>query len=361
MKPLHWAAALAAAPLLLCVAGILVAIGDEPAGATCASPTASAQARVREHVGAVGQWDSAAIDNAAIIVAVGQQRQLPPRAWVIAVATAMTESSLINVRSAVDHDSLGLFQQRPSQGWGTPQQLVDRVYAAGKFYDALLKIKGWEKLALTVAAQKVQRSDYPDAYAKHEDDAEKVVAKVTGAASITDLPGASLADCDTSAQISAHGWVRPVNAPVGSPYGPREGKFHHGVDLSSKRYTVIRAASGGRVLWSGCDPGTGNCNVDGTSEGSGCGWYVDILHAGEVGTRYCHLVRKPDVAEGDTVNAGDPIGLMGSSGRSSGVHLHYEVHLNVCGGNGGNDCDLDPGNSTNPVPFMRNVQASLAE
>ena len=111
------------------------------------------------------------IHNAAVIIAVGQQKQVPPRGWVIAVATALQESGLRNLGdpgAATNNDSLGLFQQRPSMGWGTPQQLMDPAYAAGAFYDKLLTVPNWATLSVTQAAQAVQRSAYPDAYAKHE-------------------------------------------------------------------------------------------------------------------------------------------------------------------------------------------------
>jgi hypothetical protein len=95
--------------------------------------------------------------NAATIAAVGISRKVPPRGIVVALAAAQQESKLINV-SGGDRDSVGLFQQRPSQGWGTPQQIADPRYAAGRFYTALLKVKGWQNLRVADAAQKVQRS-----------------------------------------------------------------------------------------------------------------------------------------------------------------------------------------------------------
>lgn len=108
---------------------------------------------------------------ASLITAVAVQRGLPPRAASIAIATAMQESKLRNI----DHgdqagpDSRGLFQQRPSQGWGTEAQIMDPYYAANAFYDALVKIPGYESLEITDAAQRVQRSAYPTAYAQHEE------------------------------------------------------------------------------------------------------------------------------------------------------------------------------------------------
>ena len=95
-------------------------------------------------------------------------------AEIIAMATALQESNLKNYRYAVDHDSLGLFQQRPSSGWGTPRQLTNPTYAAHAFYAVLVHYKGsWG--CLTCAAQRVQRSAFPSAYAKHERFATKIV------------------------------------------------------------------------------------------------------------------------------------------------------------------------------------------
>jgi hypothetical protein len=118
--------------------------------------------------------------NAATIAAVGQARNVPERGITIALATSIQESKLYNITYG-DSDSLGLFQQRPSQGWGSEQQIQDPVYASGRFYDALLKVGGWADLPLTVAAQKVQRSAYPDAYARHEAKAQALADALTGA------------------------------------------------------------------------------------------------------------------------------------------------------------------------------------
>lgn len=122
--------------------------------------------------------------NAATITAVGTGRGLPERAVTIALATALQESGLRNI-SHGDRDSLGLFQQRPSQGWGTPKEILDPAYAAGEFYKHLVKVDDYQKLPLTVAAQRVQRSGYPEAYAKHEPDATVLAAALTGTAAAT--------------------------------------------------------------------------------------------------------------------------------------------------------------------------------
>ncbi|MCH0564115.1 MULTISPECIES: heavy metal transporter [unclassified Streptomyces] len=122
--------------------------------------------------------------NAATIAAVGTGRDLPERAVTIALATALQESGLRNIDHG-DRDSLGLFQQRPSQGWGTPRQIMDPTYAAGAFYQHLVKVPGYTGLPLTVAAQRVQRSGYPEAYAKHESDAALLSAALTGRSAAT--------------------------------------------------------------------------------------------------------------------------------------------------------------------------------
>lgn len=118
--------------------------------------------------------------NAAVITAVAMRRGLPNRAATIALATAMQESKLRNLRGG-DRDSVGLFQQRPSQGWGTVAQILDPVYASNAFYDRLERVSDWENRPLTEAAQAVQRSAFPDAYAQHESAAAALTVALAGA------------------------------------------------------------------------------------------------------------------------------------------------------------------------------------
>src|SRR4051812_13895969 len=139
---------------------------------------------LREHCTATALGQSTELDpeqagNAAIIAAVAVRRGLPGRAATIGIATAMQESKLRNLPGG-DRDSIGLFQQRPSQGWGTPAQVRDPVYASNAFYDVLVKIEGYEDLPITKAAQKVQRSAFPSAYADHEPEARILASALTG-------------------------------------------------------------------------------------------------------------------------------------------------------------------------------------
>ncbi|MBA2956053.1 hypothetical protein GON03_17065 [Nocardioides sp. MAH-18] len=118
-------------------------------------------------------------ENAALITAVAVGRGMPARAATIALATAYQESKLYNIDYG-DRDSLGLFQQRPSQGWGSREELLDPVYATNAFYDGLVKVDGYEDMRITTAAQRVQRSAYPEAYADHEPDARVLASALSG-------------------------------------------------------------------------------------------------------------------------------------------------------------------------------------
>ncbi|MFD5320484.1 hypothetical protein [Streptomyces sp. NPDC127098] len=151
--------------------------------------------------------------NAATIAAVASARELPERAVTIALATAMQESELRNVDFG-DRDSLGLFQQRPSQGWGTEVEVMDPVYAAGAFYERLVEVPEYETMPLTEAAQEVQRSAFPDEYAKHEPNASLLAAALTGRA-------AAALNCtvDTAAEERVTGSVAAVNALMVREFG----------------------------------------------------------------------------------------------------------------------------------------------
>jgi hypothetical protein len=152
--------------------------------------------------------------NAALITAVAVRRGLPPRAASIALATAMQESKLRNIGHGdqAGPDSRGLFQQRPSQGWGTEAEVMDPFHAANAFYDALVKIPGYESLAITEAAQRVQRSAYPLAYGQHEDMGRTFASGLTG-----QTPGA--VQCTLRAP-QASGSPAAVEAKLGQAYGP---------------------------------------------------------------------------------------------------------------------------------------------
>jgi hypothetical protein len=162
------------------------------AGKTAGKPAATKPTKPAKAKPVAG-LTQAQMDNAAVIVATGQKQKLPKDAYVIAVATAMQESRLRNLANpshpqsldvpnqgvGYDFDSVGLFQQRPASGWGSPSQIMDRTYASQKFYKALVQVPGWQDMSLSEAAQSVQGSAFPDAYAQHQDAAQQVVDALT--------------------------------------------------------------------------------------------------------------------------------------------------------------------------------------
>ncbi|MBB5869960.1 hypothetical protein F4553_003339 [Allocatelliglobosispora scoriae] len=153
-----------------------------------ASPTAKPKATVKTNPAPVAGLDKTQMNNAAIIVEVARAMSMPKRAMIIAVATGMQESDLYNNASeavpeslnyphegsSVDYDSVGVFQQRTSSGWGSIKNLMNPRYQARNFFNALKEID-WQNMSVTRAAQTVQVSAYPDAYAKHESRATTIV------------------------------------------------------------------------------------------------------------------------------------------------------------------------------------------
>ncbi|MDG4804282.1 M23 family metallopeptidase [Micromonospora sp. WMMD980] len=360
--------------LLCCVGGagafLLTELGGDPedpklAGLSC---DPSYQVNLTGDMPRFAEYGEGQLRNAAVIIKVGQDMKLPARGWVIALATAMQESALRNLANSTvpaslalphegvgsDHDSLGLFQQRP--GWGSVEQRMTPSYTARKFYQKMVKVPNWERRPLTVVAQRVQVSAFPDAYAKHEELAGRIVdALAGGAARTVEIAGKAVCDAAAGARIAASGWTAPLPGGVVSGFRTEARPSHDGVDLAAGKRTPIHAASAGRVLVSRCDPdhsGRRDCDRDGWPNKGGCGWFVDILHAGGFITRYCHMIERPKVRPGQEVAAGEVIGLSGTSGNSSGPHLHFEVH---------HDSDRSSNGAENPVPFMRERGAPLGE
>lgn len=144
--------------------------------------------------------------------------------------------------------------------------------------------------------------------------------------------------------IVAGDWQLPVSAALVSGFRTAQRPSHEGVDLGAVRNTGIRAAAAGTVIRVVCNVSAGICDTDGSSALRGCGWYVEIQHAGGIVTRYCHMLRHPAVAVGEVIAKGQFLGHVGTSGSSSGPHLHFEVHLGAPATNA---------NAISPIAFMR--------
>ncbi|WP_028050938.1 hypothetical protein [Cellulomonas sp. URHD0024] len=182
-------------------------------------------------------------ENAALIAGLGVQRELPARAVTIALATAMQESRLVNVDYG-DRDSLGLFQQRPSQGWGTVEQVQDPLYAAGTFYDHLIKVPGYRDLPVTEAAQAVQRSGFPDAYAQHEETSRAWASALTG-----NSPGALTCTLHDAAPSTSDAVVARIQRDLGSHVPVEVTPIDGGATLTFPTSAVTSVDDAGERDW----------------------------------------------------------------------------------------------------------------
>ncbi|MCL3863022.1 M23 family metallopeptidase [Actinotalea sp. K2] len=300
--------------------------------------------------------------NAAVVINTATDRGLGDRGARIGLITAIQESGLRNLANAGaftypargssvmsasqwavlrdqvrlsldlpndgvapgDWDSIGLFQGRLSAGWGGTgtldeqvRNLLDPSYTTGRFYDSLESVQDWQDLEPTLAAQAVQRSAFPHAYARHWAASGELYEALAG---VTLDCGATSGEA-----ISAHGWTKPITTykRMSSAFGmrlhPTLGiwRMHNGQDFSADNGTPIYAAADGTVVKAGRAGPSSDLN------------WVIVDHGGGVHTYYLHsedhgiLVRP-----GQPVTGGQSIALVGSSGRSTGPHLHFEVRVN---------------------------------
>ncbi|MFJ8795100.1 C40 family peptidase [Streptomyces sp. NPDC102462] len=182
------------------------------------------------------------IPNAEAIQATGVAMKVPARGQIVALATALQESGLRNLDYG-DRDSLGLFQQRPSQGWGSATEIRKPVYASTKFYEALLKVSGWQSMTVVQAAQAVQKSGYPEAYAKWEPLATAVQKAIAKSLSQKDGSGRGSGSDGVSAQTDASTTAGCGTGSDGTEFGSiPAGSVPAGYKIPSGAPKSIRAA-----------------------------------------------------------------------------------------------------------------------
>jgi murein DD-endopeptidase MepM/ murein hydrolase activator NlpD len=169
------------------------------------------------------------------------------------------------------------------------------------------------------------------------------VADAYVARAVFPIPTCPKTSTTTPAPVVSKAWTQPVAASIVSGFHTPTRPTHDGVDLGAARNTPIKAAHGGTVIRVVCNASTNNCDVDGSRSISGCGWYVEVQHELNYVTRYCHMVRRPSVVVGQRVATGQLLGYVGSSGSSSGPHLHFEVHTGT---------PATHANATDPIRFM---------
>lgn len=227
-----------------------------------------------------------------------------------------------------DHGSLGLFQQQ-WPWWGSMPELMDPATSARRFYEALAAIGGWQTLPVTVAAQQVQRSAYPDAYADDEAIAREIYARLADTAPMS--VGAVDNDdarCATELAIAGVGATPASGGPVVLPIpaslaasdqrnwggsGENWSSWHTGTDFSVPCGTPVLAAHRGVV------------QIDTTQSWAGA-WLVKVSQGErDLTTWYAHM-QKILVSDGDRVAAGQQLGEVGAEGNATGCHLHFEVH-----------------------------------
>ena len=282
--------------------------------------------------------------HAATIIEVGGRDEAVGRSGVlVALMAALTESTLRMLANTTaypesaahphdgvgsDHDSLGLFQMRPASGWGTVAELMNPEYQARAFFGGpagpnagsprgLLDIAGWQTLSPGIAAQTVEVSAYPDRYQNYQPVAEKILTALTQAPADPTIAAPAVHETSrivfplpsgTYTSTDSFGWrIDPYS-------GARA--FHSGSDLAAPSGTSILAVADGVVSFAG-QRGT-------------YGGLITIEHTvrGELVTSYyAHMYQNGiHVAVGDHVTAGQHIGDVGSAGKSTGSHLHIEIH-----------------------------------
>ena len=193
-----------------------VGSGDFMFGAPCGSVLATTDPREAPRVAIrVSDLDTEQRAIVEQIIAIGKQRRLPPRAWQIAIQAGMTESRLHNLHYG-DRDSLGIFQMRPSQGWGSVAQVTDPVYEINKFYDRLLMVPGWETQRPGDSAQDIERSAFPARYHQWEPLAVNVIGAVGG--DVTEFVKASCSTPLPAPSEIAGRAIQYALGEVGKPY-----------------------------------------------------------------------------------------------------------------------------------------------
>ncbi|PCC27066.1 hypothetical protein CIK76_18925 [Glutamicibacter sp. BW80] len=345
---------------------------EEVADLDCSPQSPITEVKV-ENLPLIKGYSEKQITNAAIIINEAKVAQVERQGAIIGLMTALQESTLTRlandgkwkypegsrvmtkaqwkearkvVLKSMDlphegvgsaWDALGLFQQRPSAGWGSVEQILKPEYGAKKFFEALKKVDNWENIPYHLAAEKVQISGKPDNYADRRPAAEAIYNNLQNSDyQVTESLGNGDEDSTNdeckkeSEQIKNDkgpvegGWVTPVEySKVWYNYGEPRGVYPHaGEDFAAPAGTPIWAAAAGTVIRTSCDfwNGRSPCNVliDHGRDGTGR----------SISTLYVHMYPKGvHVKAGDVVKAGDHIADVGTNGNSTGYHLHFEVWI----------------------------------
>ena len=265
---------------------------------------------------------------------VGRSPKEPPKAIAVAIAAGIQETNLTNeTRPASDgSDSAGVFQERPSKGWGTRQQVLDVKYASNKWFDTLDRnVKNVDALSMidiAIAVENPSRSAYHSRWNWDKTGAE-LLAQVAA-------PGATTSCKSTGWELPLEAKSYSITDGFGMRFDPvfHRNQLHDGVDLGAAKNTPIHAAHSGTVTLAGLNGSYGN--------------YVGLDNGNGVTTGYGHMTSvAPGLKKGDQVTVGQVIGYVGSTGASTGNHLHFLVHLN--------------GKPSDPIAFMDSNGVSIKD
>lgn len=312
---------------------IMVMIASSMGGSNNCAPNTGTLAGVDVDVnGRTISLEATQVRNAATIVSVAKELDIPATGQMIALMTALQESTLwvyantstypesANIphdRDGQDHDSLGVFQQRPTAGWGTVAETMDVKYSAQAFFGGpegpnggsprgLLDIRGWESMELGEAAQTVQVSAFPDAYNKWESAAKTLLTTVSGSVTCGEgsLTGAAL-PLDPGFNITSGYGPRDVTVPGASSWHPALDMQHWPNPCGSPVYAVLP----GEVTLSS--------NL-----------WLSIKHSDGFVVSYLHMYKSDRIVDvGDTVTAGQRIGAVGNVPPSGGCHLDLRIDV----------------------------------
>lgn len=323
-------------------------IGSLVMQVTTAATAQASCTPVEGQQGDVAGFSPAQLQHAQTIITVGRELEVPEKGIKIALMVALVETELKNLTnptvpgapsspdgSGQDHDSLGLFQQRGP--WGSPADRMNPKNSTKAFFGGLkgpnhgnppglLDIDGWEKLSPGVAAQRVQVSAFPERYAKREADAQRI------------MDGTGVGCTDTGGGGTGQ-VVGKLAYPIAKGTGAGTYAGHHGVDFPMPQGTPIFAIGSGKITFAGREA-WGARVVFLRLDGPG-GILVQYAHMCE--TSGCVTVKA-----GDKVKAGQKIGAVGSSGNSSGPHLHLEIEQGVPAG-----VDQKYNSSTAPYRWLK--------
>jgi len=292
------------------------------------------------HPATIGPWGPDQVTNADTIITVGDT--LPAVTCsdqMVALMAAMTESSLVNTTSG-DRDSVGLFQMRPSQGWGKVKDLLDTTYASTQFYSHLTTIGGRDQMDLGAQAQAVEQSAYPDRYMTHlqamivlfytltgpphDPIVDAICALYQSDVTAIPVPGCAAPHGGSPTLVGDWAWPVPQGSPVTSPFGWRTypiAEHHDGMDIAVAGGTPIYALHDGTVT--NIIPGTDRQ----------VGW-ITVDMGGGVSYSYLHEYASSNlVSVGQSVIAGQQLTSVGCAGSASGYCTgpHLDLRINVSG------------------------------